>query len=64
MDKCLYKTSEAATYLAVSVSTVRKLAKACMIEQRYIGTCMLITRASLDEFAESLPMLPDPDFWD
>jgi excisionase family DNA binding protein len=62
--KPLFSTREAASALSVSETTVRRLAKAHFLEQRYIGNRMLITASSIEMFVANLPALPDADWWD
>jgi len=62
-EKVLYSTKEAANYLGVSQSTVRKLAQDYHLDQRFIGNKMVVTAESLEVFVEGLPRLPDADFW-
>lgn len=61
--KPLFSTREAAWALSVSETTVRRLAKAHFLEQRYIGNRMLITAGSIEMLVAGLPALPDPDWW-
>lgn len=61
--KPLFSVAETAAALGVSRATVRRLAKDFHLDQRYVGSKMTITRASINELVENLPCLPDPDFW-